>query len=161
MKYSAGFRNAILRKVLPPESRPIGEVSKESGVSLTTLQNWIEKARKGILDQPGAELSPQDRMPGEKMKLLLESRKLSDEELGSWLRDRGLHSEHLNLWEQELVDIVTKKEAELKAENFELKKRARELEKELRRKEKALAETAALLTLKKKAQALWGDLEDD
>ena len=36
----------------------------------------------------------------------------------------------------------------------------RKLERELRRKEKALAETAALLVLKKKAAAIWGD-EDD
>ncbi len=35
------------------------------------------------------------------------------------------------------------------------------VEKELRRKEKALAEAAALLALQKKAQAIWGDGEDD
>lgn len=36
----------------------------------------------------------------------------------------------------------------------------RELKRELRRKEAALAETAALLTLRKKARAIWGD-EDE
>jgi hypothetical protein len=40
-------------------------------------------------------------------------------------------------------------------------RRVRELEKELRRKEKALAETAALLVLKKKLDAMWGDEDDD
>ena len=40
-------------------------------------------------------------------------------------------------------------------------RRVRELEKELRRKDAALAETAALLVLKKKAQAIWGDEDDD
>jgi len=35
------------------------------------------------------------------------------------------------------------------------------LEKELNRKEKALAEVAALLVLRKKAQAIWGDKEED
>jgi hypothetical protein len=39
-------------------------------------------------------------------------------------------------------------------------KRLRELERELQRKEKALAEAAALLVLRKKAQAIWGDRED-
>lgn len=39
-------------------------------------------------------------------------------------------------------------------------KQIRGLENELRRKDKALAETAALLVLKKKVQAIWGD-EDD
>jgi hypothetical protein len=41
------------------------------------------------------------------------------------------------------------------------KKRIQQLEKELQRKEKALAEAAALLILRKKAQAIWGDREDD
>ena len=41
------------------------------------------------------------------------------------------------------------------------KKRIRQLEKELHRKEKALAEAAALLVLRKKAQAIWGDKEED
>lgn len=40
-------------------------------------------------------------------------------------------------------------------------KQIRKLEKELRRKDKALAETAALLVLKKKAQQIWGDEDDD
>jgi hypothetical protein len=40
-------------------------------------------------------------------------------------------------------------------------KRIRELEAELRRKDKALAETAALLILKKKVLAIWGDGDDD
>ncbi|BBA33943.1 transposase IS3/family protein [Methylocaldum marinum] len=40
-------------------------------------------------------------------------------------------------------------------------KRLRELERELQRKEKALAEAAALLVLRKKAEAIWGDREDE
>ncbi|MBJ6363929.1 transposase [Paenibacillus sp. MAHUQ-46] len=35
------------------------------------------------------------------------------------------------------------------------------LSRELRRKEAALAEAAALLVLRKKAQAIWGDQEDE
>nr|HPJ44418.1 helix-turn-helix domain-containing protein [Spirochaetota bacterium] len=66
-----------------------------------------------------------------------------------------------NLWEQELKDILKDKDTELKQENAKLKKEKKDLEKELRRKEKALAEMAALLTLKKKADAIWGDKEDD
>ena len=36
----------------------------------------------------------------------------------------------------------------------------KKLQAELRRKEAALAETAALLVLRKKADAIWGDSED-
>ena len=41
------------------------------------------------------------------------------------------------------------------------RKRIRELEKELHRKEKALAEAAALLILRKKAAAIWGEKEEE
>jgi len=41
------------------------------------------------------------------------------------------------------------------------KKQINQLEKELRRKDKALAETAALLVLRKKANAIWGEIEDE
>ena len=37
----------------------------------------------------------------------------------------------------------------------------KKLEKELIRKEKALAEAAALLVLRKNADAIWGDQEDE
>lgn len=46
---------------------------------------------------------------------------------------------------------------ELKKADMEKKK----LEKELIRKEKALAEAAALLVLRKNADAIWGDQEDE
>ena len=50
---------------------------------------------------------------------------------------------------------------ELQKEIRSEKKRSKALEKELLRKERALAETAALLTLRKKAQAIWGEDEAD
>jgi hypothetical protein len=55
-----------------------------------------------------------------------------------------------------LAQETGKIQQELKQE----KSRSLQLEKELRRKESALAETAALLVLRKKAHAIWGDGED-
>lgn len=55
------------------------------------------------------------------------------------------------------------KASNLKA-NKELREERREKEKlakELQRKEKALAEAAALLVLRKKADAIWGKEEED
>ena len=46
---------------------------------------------------------------------------------------------------------------ELKA----VQKENSELRKDLRKKEKALAETAARLVLRKKAEAIWGESGDD
>jgi len=45
----------------------------------------------------------------------------------------------------------------LKHELQQTKKKLKETERELVRKDKALAELAALVALKKKAEAIWGD----
>ena len=55
----------------------------------------------------------------------------------------------------------SEKEYKLRNEMKALQKENEQLKKDLRRKDKALAETSALLVLKKKANLIWGDLEDD
>ena len=161
MKYSTGFRNNVLKKVLPPENRGIAEVSKETGVSEQTIRNWKFKLGNDTLDQQEGEISPEQRSPSEKMSLILESKTLASEIKGEWLRKNGIHSEHLRLWEQELRDQVNGKVNKEKETIRKQKKQIKKLEKELNRKEKALAEMAALIVLKKKAEALWGDGEED
>jgi len=48
-----------------------------------------------------------------------------------------------------------------KADLVAERKKVRKLKKELHRKERALAEAAVLLTLSKKAEAIWGTDEGD
>lgn len=163
MKYSIGFRNSVLRKVLPPQNRGIYSVAKEAGISPITLHSWLAKLKDGKLelDLEAQEPTPAERMSSEKLRLLLESKSLKEEALGEWLRQHGLHGEHLVLWEQELEGLVTDKQQELQKEVTELKKRIKQLEREKARDQKAMAEALALLTLKKKAEALWGVDEED
>ena len=99
--------------------------------------------------------------PKEKYQLVLEAAGIDNEQLGLFLRERGLHSEHLTIWDQELREMIEKKNDKKDVELKALKKRNQELEKELQRKEKALAEAAALLLLKKKLDALMEDQKDD
>lgn len=158
MRYSEGFRNSVLRKVLPPEGRSVYVVAKEMGVSPMTLQNWLAKVKDGkmVLGSEGAEPTPSGRGASEKLRLLLESKILTEDQKGDWLRRHGMHTEHLALWEQELEGLVTDKQQNLKQENTELKKEVKDLKKELARNQAAMAEALALLTLKKKADRLLG-----
>ncbi len=95
--------------------------------------------------------------PKEKYQLVLEAAGIDNEQLGIFLRERGLHSEHLTIWDQELREMIEKKHDKKDQELKALKKKNQELEKKLQRKEKALAEAAALLLLKKKLDALMED----
>jgi len=161
MRYSRSVKVSILRRVLPPESKSIRSMSKETGISEQTIRNWIIASRDGKMLQETDEKSPRFYTQKEKYLLLMEAARIPDEALGSFLRERGLHSEHLTLWDQELREMVTKKEEKKAKENRELKKKIKLLEKEIARKDKALAEAAALLVLKKKLDVLMQESKDD
>jgi transposase len=160
MRYSLAFKQSTLRRILPPNNESILSVSKEIGVSTNSIYIWLKKARNDTLEKVG-DVSPNRRGPKEKLRLVLEGKGIPEDKQGEWLRGNGLHSEHLHQYEQEIRDIVEDKNEKQKDENRKLKQENKELKRELRRKEKALAEMAALLTLKKKADAIWGDKEDD
>ncbi len=159
MGHSLAFKESQVKKFLPPSSKSIKDISKEAGVSDVTLRNWINKSKEGTL-QKGNNVSGNGRPPREKLNLIIESRTIPKDEFGNWLREKGLHSEHITLYEQEIRDMVENKYHEDKEKMKKLDKRNKYLEKELKRKEKALAEMAALYTLKKKAELLWGETED-
>ena len=93
---------------------------------------------------------------------MIETATLNEYEFSIYCRERGLYVEQVDQWRAAAVSGQSKNHLSQKErEEFAaLKKRNRELEKELKRKEKALAEAAALLVLRKKAQAIWGGDED-
>lgn len=161
MEYSRAVKLGVLKKVLPPEARSIVEVSRETGINDQTIRNWVKKSESGIFPDSLQESSPRFMSPKEKYQLVLEAAGVDNEQLGGFLRERGLHSEHLTIWDQELREMIDKKNDKKDQELKALKKRNQELEKELQRKEKALAEAAALLLLKKKLDALMGDQKGD
>ena len=162
MKYSPGFRSSVVRKTLDNSGRSMAQVARETGVSYATIANWKEKYRVGKLDVDDATgATPDQRNPGEKLTLLLESRTLDGDQKGEWLRQHGLHSEHLPLWEQELTAVMNDKQTDLNQKNYELKKENKRLQRELAQKEKALAEAAVLLTLKKKFRNLFASEDEE
>ena len=154
----------MVQKLTAPGAPSATALSEEVGVPQPTLSKWVREAgRVGGMGKPNARRlgrasGPQDWAAEEKLEAVIEAASLSEEDLGIFLRRRGLHSTHLTQWRQQIV-------AGLKAPRSKKTspeaRRIRELERELRRKDKALAETAALLVLKKKVQAIWGDEDGD
>lgn len=162
MRYSEGFRASIVKKTQDGSGRSIYQIARETGINPLTIKNWIAKFKHGRLSLDGSDtITPSQRSPGEKLALLLESQTLEDDTKGEWLRTHGLHSEHLPMWEQELVSIMNDKQTDLKAENTQLKKENKALQKEMKRQEKALSELAILISLKKKYPNLFEENEED
>lgn len=102
---------------------------------------------------------PQDWSAEEKLRVVIEVAQLNEEELGAYCRRNGIQPTQVEKWKETCLTGF-RRGPSIDPEKKELKAELKETRKELRRKEKALAETAALLVLKKKANALWG-VEDD
>ena len=160
MNYSLAFKEKVLRRILPPHNESVKAVAREIGISDVTIYHWRKLMKNGNLRKDG-DVASNNRSDNEKLQLIIEGNKVLPDKKGEWLRSNGLHSEHLRQFEQEIYSIVANKSNKQNDELKNLKQENKDLKKELHRKEKALAEMAALLTLKKKADALWGDNEDD
>lgn len=164
MEYPETFKARMVQKLTVPGAPSATALSEEVGVSQPTLSKWVREAGRVVgmantkRTKAGARKRPQDWAAEEKLEAVIEAASLSEVDLGVFLRRGGLHRTHLRQWRQQTI-------AGLKAPRSKKTspeaRRLRELERELRRKDKALAETAALLVLKKKAQAIWGDGDDD
>jgi transposase-like protein len=164
MRYPSERKEAVLRKMMPPHNRSIKKLSEEEGISEATLFNWRKEAReKGLLLPDGAS-GPEGWSARDKFAAVLETAAFNEAELAEYCRKKGLYPEQLMQWRracESANDWDRDNNRRLNTEKKADRQRIRQLERELRRKEKALAEAAALLVLQKKAQAIWGDPEDE
>jgi transposase-like protein len=167
MEYPQSFKEAMVRKMTAPGRKPTVDLAAEMGLHPSTLSRWVREAgRVGDMSQKKIKKTgrrPDDRTPEEKFQLLLEASLLADEELGAFLREKGLHEAQLEQWQRDaLSGLVQKKTTPQQSKEIrELKIEVQKRDKEILRKDKALAEAAALIVLKKKADALWGVEDDD
>ena len=162
--YSEERKNAILNKLLPPSNRSAADVAREEGVSEQTLYNWRKKLREAGQPVPGSKGSSKVWSAEAKLAVVIETTALSEAELSQYCREKGLYPEQVKQWKQDCLSGFQKSEAQTQASRKQIKAdkaEIRALKKELRQKEKALAETAALLVLRKKLRAFYGEESED
>lgn len=168
-EYSETLKARMIARLVGPRRISATELSRESGISQASLSRWLKGAasmepvasrRKRQAKTSGRETSdpvPRERRRtgAEKLALVAGAAELEGEELGAFLRREGVHLAELEQW-RKLAE-----EALGSPKRLAPSKETRRLKAELARKEKALAETAALLVLKKKVAEIWGDEDDD
>lgn len=163
-EYTLGFKLAMVKKMMGPPSRSPDSLAKEVGVSKSALWKWRHTLAKTLnMTNNNNGKSQKQWSASEKLEVLLKAATLSQEELGGYLREQGIYETQLTKWKEEAIQGLSGgvHEPELRNEINGERKKVKELEREIHRKERALAETAALLVLKKKVHEIWGDEDDD
>jgi transposase len=160
-QYSKEFKDSVVKRLESSPDETVPKISEELGIAKSTIYQWIKNTTPGTApsNKPSSKWNSQD-----KFHIVLETYTLSEEELAAYCRRKGIYSDEVKSWREQCLQantIITKEPQKTIEELKEEKQKNKTLEKELRFKEKALAETAALLVLRKKAQAIWGEQEEE
>jgi len=131
-------------------------VARELSISAATLARWRAEA----LSRPARERA---WTAAARFEAVLVTAALDETGKSAWCREQGVYPQELEQWRLAATQALAEPE-EARAAPGETKadrRRIKELERELRRKDKALAETAALLVLSKKLEAIFHQDRDE
>lgn len=161
-KYSPELKESIIAKMLPPNAQSVNDINSETGIPIQTLHKWKSKALKQGIAAVASSQSACQWSDEVKVAIIVETAALNSTELNEYCRSKGLYPEQIHQWRAAAVSGQSKALSKTEREELQrIKKENKALKKELARKEKALAETAALMVLRKKASAIWGDPEGE
>jgi transposase len=162
MGYPIQLKQAVIKKALQGNT-PQREIASEFGVGLSTIGKWLrEYQHTGNINLNSKEKRPKDWTAKERMAALIETGSMSAEACTAWCRKRGIFTHNIDQWKKDAISAMASQSTKKQSDKEKiLRKENTALKKDLLRKDKALAETAALLVLKKKVQEIWGEPEDD
>lgn len=149
-RYGQAFKNKVLAKLLPPNTASLEEVSQEVGLSVDTLQRW----RSESLSTPARQRA---WSAPARLNAVITTAAMDEASRSAWCRENGVYPQELAAWRTSATQALATPDEQRASpkETAADRKRIKELERELRRKDKALAETAALLVLSKKLEAIF------
>jgi hypothetical protein len=143
-------------RLLPPESAAVDVVARELGIGSDTLERWREEVRS----RPARGRA---WTAGSRLEAVVTTAAMNEADKSAWCRTHGVYPDDLAKWRASATTALAAPE-EMRASpqaTRQDRKRIKELERELLRKDRALAETAALLVLSKKVQAIFNTGEDE
>ena len=139
-----------MARLLPPESAAIDVVAREVGIGTDTLERWRDDAQsKPARGRPWTAAA--------RLEAVVSTAPMDEASTSAWCRGHGVFVAELDKWRANCSAALADPE-EVRASPQATRsdrKRIKELERELLRKDRALAETAALLVLSKKVQAIF------
>lgn len=159
-RISDAVKESIIRKAIGKKGAMIQAIAKENNVGFSSIKKWMKEYQLGQLNQVNTRHKAISRAV--RLQHIFATASLDEDGIGVYCRERGLYAAQINEWK----DAIMKESDEQKSEALlnELKKlrlENKQLKEDLNRKDRTLAETTALLILKKKANAIWGEHEED
>ena len=149
--------------LLPPYSWAHRRISKALGVSASMVSIWRnELVNDGLLPEYENPNEVSKWSPEQRFSAVIETAVMSELELAEYCRSKGMFVDQINEWKTLAIQAQeVKNKHQINKELSNEQQKVKKLQAELARKDKALAETAALLVLRGKFDALWDNSEED
>lgn len=161
-QYAEEFKESVIARMLPPNNADIPELAMATGIPKDTLYSWRIKHRKSKVNRIARADQTGSFSSEEIYAIVVETASMNENELSAYCRRKGLYCEQIDVWRKHCQQANAAQNT--RADRGLIGKQAqriKSLESELRRKDKALAETAALLVLKKKVREILAGPEDE
>lgn len=161
--YSDDFKNAAIQKLFSPNSLGLSGTARHLGLPITTLVGWRKKhAKNSGMKKSNIRSLAIDWTAEEKLEAINKTYTMSENELGEYLRSKGLNSCDLETFKNDFIgSLPSRGRPKLDPEVVQLRHDNKELKRDLNKKDKALAEVSARIVLLKKSRLLWGEPEDE
>lgn len=169
VKFNQSFKIQAVQKAFSrSDDVSVKELADSLGVGYSTLQKWIRQSKNQELETASPneihamtkEKRPQDWSLEERLNMVISCGSLSPEAISELCRGKGIYPHHVKQWKSDFTSGKSISRDVIKnPDNKNVKHEIKALKKELNRKDRALAETAALLVLQKKVNAIWGSDE--
>jgi transposase len=167
VRFTESYKMQAVQKALSrADDCNLKEVADSLGIGISSLSKWIRQAKNNEFEMASEtelkmisnEKRPQDWSLEERLEMVIKCASLDAQAINGLCRENGIYSHHVEQWKADFVSGKQSSLSTLKPGKMKhLKSENKALKKELNRKDKALAETAALLVLKKKVSEIWGD----
>ncbi|MEH0688640.1 transposase [Vibrio cholerae] len=109
-------KEAILKKLLPPYSMSVSELSNEVGISTATLYHWRQRLRRSGAAVPNSNTSSEQWSAQTKLAIVAETYSMTENELSQYCREKGLFPEQVQRWRSECMQgFMSSKEREAQA----------------------------------------------
>ena len=149
-RYGQLFKDKAVARLLAPQCTALDVVALDVGVSAGTLERWRDEAQ-------ARSARGRTWTAGARLEAVVTTASMDEASKSAWCRGHNAFPADVDKWRASCTAALADPE-EARASPQDTRsdrKRIKELERELLRKDRALAETAALLVLSKKVQAIF------
>ncbi len=104
--YSADFKEQMVRKMMPPNSQSVAQISRDTGVPYATLYTWKKQYQARGIVVPAKNTNADKWDAKTKLAAIIQTAAMNEAERSEYCRKNGLYVEQLNEWKKAFEALV-------------------------------------------------------